>query len=84
MLGAEYIDLLLSQDPEVLTARIDAFMQYEASLIGLVQAQVSSAVPLRYIPMAADKSRVRLLIVSVETCEAKEGEKGRAFTFQGR
>ena len=33
LLGAEHIDLLISQGPEVLTARINAFMQYEAAII---------------------------------------------------
>ena len=33
-LGPEYVEFLVSQGPEVLTARVEGFLQYEASLLG--------------------------------------------------
>uniref|UniRef100_A0AAV1VE86 Uncharacterized protein n=1 Tax=Peronospora matthiolae TaxID=2874970 RepID=A0AAV1VE86_9STRA len=45
----EYVEFLVSQDPEVLSARVQGFMQYEATLPGHVQDQVASAVPTRYV-----------------------------------
>ena len=38
-LGPEYVEFLVSQGPEVLTARVEGFLQYEASLLGQVQDQ---------------------------------------------
>ena len=34
LLGTDEINILATQGPEVLSARIDAFMQYEMALIG--------------------------------------------------
>ena len=71
LLGTDEINLLAAQGPDVLSARIDAFMQYEMALIGQVQDQLASAMPTRYVSVADDESKIRPLVVSVETYEGK-------------
>ena len=34
LVGNEQVDLILAQGPEVIRARLDAFMQFESTLIG--------------------------------------------------
>ena len=36
LIGVEQIDHIVAQGPEVLNARLEAFMRYEAALIGQV------------------------------------------------
>ena len=35
--GPEYVEFLAAQGPDVLNARVEAFMQYETALMGQVQ-----------------------------------------------
>ena len=36
-LSPDYVEFLVSQGPEVLTARVEGFLQYEVFLLGQVQ-----------------------------------------------
>ena len=74
LLGVDEVNRLATQGPEVLDARLDALMQYEMALIGQVQDQLASAMPIRYVPVAEDESKIRSLVVSVKSYEGKEGE----------
>ena len=51
LIGIEQINHIVAQGPEVLNARLEAFMQFEATIIGQVYDHVASAMPTRYIPM---------------------------------
>ena len=73
-LGPEYVKFLVSQGPEVLTARVECFLQYETSLLEQVQDQIASAIPTRYVSVPEEEARPRPLRVEVKKYSGKEGE----------
>ena len=73
-LGPEYVEFLVSQGPEVLTARVEGFLQYEESLLGQDQDQMASAMPTSSVSVPDEEARPRPLRVEVKNCSGKEGE----------
>ena len=49
LVGNEQVRLVFAQGTDVLRAHLDAFMQFESTLIGQVQDHSASAMPNRYV-----------------------------------
>ena len=49
LIGNEQMDNILSQGPEVLSARLNAFMDFEPTLIGQVHDHLAASMPIRYV-----------------------------------
>ena len=49
LVGNEQVHLVFAQGTDVLRAHLDAFMQFESTLIGQVQDLSASAMPNRYV-----------------------------------
>ena len=64
----------VSHDPEVLTARVEGLLLYEASFLGQVQDHMASAMPTCYVSVPDEEASPRPLKVEVKNYSGKEGE----------
>ena len=61
--------------PEVLHARLEAFMRYETTLLGQIHDHVASDISTCCIPVSDEEPRTRPLIVNDQTSEEKRRKK---------
>ena len=70
-MGLKKIDHIVAQSPEVLNARMEALVQFEATLIGQVHDQTASPMPTRYIPISDEEPKSGPPIWRIKTIERK-------------
>ena len=68
------MEFRVAQGLDVLSARLEGFLQYEATLLGQVQDQVASAMPARFVAVRDQEAKPRPLKVNVKSYSGKEGE----------
>ena len=47
LVGNEQVDLILAQGPDLIRTHLDAFMQFESTLVGQLYDHMASAMPTR-------------------------------------
>ena len=67
------MDLILAQGLDVIRARLDAFMQFDSTLIGQVYDHLASAMPTWGIQILEEDPKACSLVLSVITFKGKEG-----------
>ena len=74
VVGNEQVDLILAQGPDVIRARLGAFMQFEPTLIGQVHDHLASVMTTQFVHVPDKEPRARPLVLALKTVEGTEGE----------
>ena len=72
LVGDDQMDAIIAAGPEVFLSRLEAFMAFEARLVGQVYDYITSVMPARHASVTDSEPKARPLVLNAKTFQDKK------------